>query len=182
MTTGPVDEWHKTSTRIWKGLSPEERLDAAQDVVQDSSPLVRSTVAAVAAQARNMRPQTAAKLPKDALARIIATVRDPGEMLAASLLVSLHLGSRRPLLARFLDAAGLPHENGVLADDAPPRVDDAQLERALAAIADEPRDRVLCYLNTLLLQDPDRWGGIGARPPSQIRSGAPSESSGSSSQ
>lgn len=182
MTTHAADEWHKTSTRIWKDLTAEERLAAAQEVVEDTSPLMRNTVAAVVAQARNMRPQSAARLPKDSLARIVATVRDPGEMLAASLLVALHLGGRRPLLAKFLDAAGLPHENGVLADDAPTTVAADGLDRALRAIADEPRDRVRCYLNTILLQDPERWGGIATRPPSQILSGVASELSGSSSQ
>jgi len=46
--------------------------------------------------------------------RTLAAVLDPGEALAAALLVALHLGPRREMLARFLDAAGLEHEDGMM--------------------------------------------------------------------
>ena len=49
-------------------------------------------------------------------ARAVAQILDPGEGLAASLLVALHLGERRAVLSTFLDAVGLPHEDGILTD------------------------------------------------------------------
>lgn len=175
--------WHTTSTRLWKALSPQDRADAAHGVVDDQTPLVRHTIAAVIAQARNMRPQSALKLPKEAQARILATVRDPGEMLAASLLVALHLGSRREMLCRFLDAASLPHENGILAEKAPTDVSKEAMDRAVASLAQEPRAKATCYINTLILQDPERWAGLSAYEPNQIGSADPSPaSSGSTSQ
>jgi hypothetical protein len=40
-------------------------------------------------------------------------------------------------------------------------VSDAALEKATRALAREfPREQVDVYLNTLWLQDPDRWGGL----------------------
>ena len=108
------DHWQTTSARLWRTLTPEERSTAAAELVKDQSALVRASVIAVVAEARKMRPVAARKLPRDAQARVIATVRDPGEILASSLLVALHLGPRRPMLVAFLDAVGLPHEDGLL--------------------------------------------------------------------
>lgn len=152
------DHWQTTSNRLWKTLSPEERSMAAAELVKDQSALIRASVTAVVAEARKMRPIAARKLPQDAQARIVATVRDPGEILASSLLVALHLGPRKPMLITFLDALGLAHEDGVLKEDEtaePISLED--LERACAAIASDSPSAVRTYLNTLWLQDPDRW-------------------------
>ena len=72
---------------------------------------------AAVVKARHMRPQVARALPPEEQARALASVLDVGEPVASSLLVALHLGERRPMLATFLDAAGLPHENGLLKDE-----------------------------------------------------------------
>jgi hypothetical protein len=170
--TAPVPPWPSTSAKIWRALSADERHLAAAEVVKDPSDLVRATAVAVIAQARNMRAQTARRLDRDAQARILASVRDPGEVLAASLLVALHLGHRRPLLTRFLDAAGLPHENGVLAEDAPSELSAEAFDRAIASLSDTPRREAQVYLNTLLIQDPDRWGRIAGLDSGQIGSSA----------
>ncbi len=105
-----------------------------------------------------MRPQAARSLAPAAQARVLATVLEPGETLAAALLVSLHLAHRRPLLVAFLDALGLPHADGVLREEteAPPlREDDAR--KAASALGGFPRPHVATYFNTLWLQDPERW-------------------------
>lgn len=151
------DLWQTSSNRIWKGLTPEEKNEAAAELVKDPSPVIRASVIAVVADARKMRPVAARKLPADAQARIVATIRDPGEMVASSLLVALHLGPRRPMLVKFLDAIGLPHEEGVLQDEetGPVSVDD--LRKGVAAIAEHGDSAVRVYLNTLWLQDPERW-------------------------
>lgn len=159
MTTPPPanDLWQTTSNRLWKALSPEEKLMAATELVKDPTPLIRASVTAVVADARKMRAIAARKLAPEAQARIIASVRDPGEMLASSLLVALHLGPRKPMLIGFLDALGLPHEDGVLKDEATEAVSLEDLKKACAAIASESPAAVRTYLNTLWLQDPERW-------------------------
>jgi hypothetical protein len=155
--TPPNDLWQSTSNRLWKTLSSEEKSLAAAELVKDNSPLIRASVTSVVADARKMRPIVARKLPAEVQARIVATVRDPGEILASSLLVALHLGPRRPMLVAFLDALGLPHEDGVLKDEATAPIALADLERARAALRSESPSAVRIYLNTLWLQDPDRW-------------------------
>jgi hypothetical protein len=157
-TSAPSDDlWQTTSNRLWKTLSPEEKSLAAAELVKDTSALTRASVTAVVADARKMRPIAARKLPAEVQARIIATVREPGEMLASSLLVALHLGPRKPMLVAFLDALGLPHEDGVLKDEATEPIALADLKKGCAALASESPSAVRTYLNTLWLQDPSRW-------------------------
>lgn len=150
-----------TSARLWKHLGTEERLAAASAFYAEPSPEVVGLALGVLVKARHLRPQAARALAPEAQARILATVLDPGEALAASLLVALHLAERRPLLAAFLDALGLPHESGVLKDegDATP-VAEAALRKALTALSSFPPPQIDTYLNTLWLQDPERWADL----------------------
>jgi hypothetical protein len=117
-------------------------------------------------RARRLRPQVARALPPEEKARVLSTVLDPDEALAAGLVVALHVGERRGLLVAFLDELGLPHENGLLKDDGePPAVGEAPARRAVAALAAAfPAPQVLTYLNALWLQDPERWSALERAP------------------
>lgn len=152
-----------TATRVWKHLPPPDRLAAASSFFGEVPAELAGVALGALAKARNMRPQAARRLPVDAQARILATVLEPGEPLAQGLLVALHLASRRPLLAAFLDALALPHEDGVIkeeAEGAPITAEEART--AVKALSSFPREHVLTYLNTLWLQDPVRWAALEA--------------------
>jgi hypothetical protein len=158
---GPMP-FQTTATRLWKSLSPDERLRAASAFFAEPPAELAGAAVGALVKARHLRPQAARSLPPDAQARILATVLDPGEPLAQGLLVGLHLAERRPLLGAFLDALRLPHEDGILkeeADTAPP-VDEAGARAALGALVAFPEDEVRTYLNTLWLQDPERWRAL----------------------
>ena len=149
-----------SATRLWKRLSREERLTAAIAFWREPPEAIVGAALGAIVKARRMRPQAARALSEEARANALAAVLDPDESLAASLLVALHLGSRRPLLSAFLDALGLPHDNGVLQEEeegeaSPPSAD--ATARAVAALSAFPRHEVETYLNTLWLQDPERW-------------------------
>ena len=155
---------HPTATRIWKTLPSQERAAAASAFFAEPPAELAGAALGAVVKARHLRPQAARSLAPDAQARILATVLDPGEPLAQGLLVALHLGHRRPLLGAFLDALGLPHVDGVLkeeADSAPP-VTAEQARSAVAALASHPPGHVRTYLNTLWLQDPERWEALQA--------------------
>lgn len=112
---------------------------------------------------RKLRPQVARSLPAEERAAALAAVLEPGESVAAGLLVALHLSQRRAMLRVFLDTLSLPHQDGLLAEEAdglePP--DQAALQRAAEALrAQFPTNQVATYLNTIWLQDPERWGGL----------------------
>jgi hypothetical protein len=152
-----------SSVRLWKRLTPSERLAASTHFwAQPPEALVPSALAVIV-QSRRIRPQTARSLSSDERTRALASVLDPGETVAAFLLVALHLGERRVLLGGFLDAVGLPHEDGVLTEeaDSAPIPSEATVEKAVRAMAAaHPVAQVETYLNTLWLQDPDRWGAL----------------------
>ena len=150
--------FHRTAQRLWKSLGPDERLAAATHFWQEPPAEAVGAALGVLVKARHMRPQAARSLAPEAQARILATVFEPGETVSAALLVSLHIGGRRPLLAAFLDALGLPHEDGLLQEETeaqPLREKDAQ--KAASTLAGFPRPQVATYFNTLWLQDPERW-------------------------
>jgi hypothetical protein len=150
-----------TATRVWKTLAPQDRLAAASAFFADVPPELAGVALGALVKARNLRPQAARRLPPEAQARVLATVLDPGEPLAQGLLVALHLAARRPLLEAFLDALGLPHEGGVLKEEGEGRpVSEDEARRAAEALGAYPREHVLTYLNTLWLQDPDRWSAL----------------------
>ncbi|HXK11043.1 MAG TPA: hypothetical protein VMT70_15450 [Vicinamibacteria bacterium] len=151
-----------TATRLWKHLPPEERLAAATAFFAEPAPELASAALGALVKARHLRPQAARALPADARSRILATVLDPGEPLAQGLLVSLHLAQRRPLLRAFLDALGLAHEDGILKDDAAEPVPLEKARGAVAALAAFPAGEVRTYLNTLFVQDKERWAVLEA--------------------
>jgi hypothetical protein len=156
-----------TAVRLWKRLSREERLAAATAFWDEPPEALVGTALGAIAKARHLRPQVARALGQDERVRALAPILDPGEVLASTLLVSLHIGQRRGLLAAFLDALGLPHEDGILKEDdaVSPPLGEAEARKAVAALrASFPKEQVFTYLNTLWLQDPARWAALGAAP------------------
>ena len=153
-----------SAVRLWKRLSREDRAEAAAAFWKEPPQEALGLALGAIVRSRKLRPQVARSLSDEERSRALASVLDPGEPLAASMLVALHLGSRRPLLAAFLDALGLPHEDGILterADQAPPPAADA-VGRATAALSAFPKSQIEVYYNTLWLQDPERWAALEA--------------------
>jgi hypothetical protein len=152
-----------TATRLWKRLSRDERLAAAAAFWRETPPeLTGGAIGAIAA-ARHLRPQVARSLPQEQRAQALASILEPGESVAASLLVALHLSERRPLLAAFLDALGLPHEEGALKEEADnlPAPSAEAVRAAVQSLRERfPEPHVALYLNALWLQDPERWAAL----------------------
>jgi hypothetical protein len=154
--------FEQTAARLWKRLTREERSAAASHFFAQPSQEAFASALSVLVKARHLRPQVARSMPPEEQARALSSVLDVGETLAASLLVALHLGERRALLGVFLDAAGLPHEEGLLKEEADSVAftEDAARAGVRALAAAFPREQIEVYLNTLWLQDPDRWGPL----------------------
>jgi hypothetical protein len=76
--------------------------------------------------------------------------------------MALHLGCRQELLVSLLDALGIPNEDGLIASDhelGPIEVD--ALASAVGMLGDRfDGAEVELYLATLLVLDPDVWGGL----------------------
>jgi hypothetical protein len=68
------------------------------------------------------------------------------------------------MMGAFLDAQGIAHENGLIQEDAV-KPDTARIGPAAAQLAQQfPPDDVRIYLNPLLSQDPETWGGLAGLP------------------
>jgi hypothetical protein len=154
-----------SAIRIWKKLAREERLSAARRFFEEPPAEALASALGAIVKARHVRPQVARGMPREEQARALAGIADPGEGVAASLLVALHLGERRALLRAFLDAAGIAHEDGLIKDDETAALGEEKGRAAVQAIARTfPRAEVDVYLNVLWQQDPERWAVLASYP------------------
>ena len=150
-------------------MTGEQRLRAARALWNDADARAEQIQAAgVIAQQLKFRPKTVAVLDKDKRARYLTNVVNVPDELAAKLLIGYHLAEQRPMMSTFLDAIGVAHEAGLINDDAA-SPDPTRMASAAAAIAaGYPAEDVAVYLNTLLWQDPDRWGVLADLPESRL--------------
>ena len=114
------------------------------------------------------RPKSVIALPVAKKARHLLTVGAMSELVAARLLVAYHLASQRPMMAAFLDALGIAHEDGLISDEKMEAPTPERLEQAAKVLASAyPADDVALYLSTLMWQDPETWGGLDKVPESR---------------
>ena len=155
-----------TVRKLWKALTPEERtLAITASLADDQDGWVKASTRAVVAKALKFRPQTVAQLPRQKLIADAARLPIDDVQLLGGYLVDLHLGHRRPMMRDFLDALGIKNDEGRIDSEATevPVQDEAAVARAADAIAGaHPRDEVVFYFLTLLLQDETTWGGVKA--------------------
>jgi hypothetical protein len=104
-------------------------------------------------------------MPVEKKARYLVALPVVSEAVAARLIVAYHLAHQRPMMGRFLDALGIGHDDGLIADE---KVEPVSKERLAAAAstlaASSPREDVSLYLSTLLWQDPETWAGLSEVP------------------
>ena len=153
-------------SQLWKRMSPERRIQAAEAFWRDENANVEQGEAiATIAQRIKFRPKSVPSLSVEKKARYLVSLAVVSELVAARLLVAYHLEQQRPMMASFLDALGIGHEDGLIAGDdiAPP--DPAALRNAAATLAGAyPPEEVALYLSTLVWQDPDTWGPLAELP------------------
>jgi hypothetical protein len=159
-----TDPSSTTIRRLWKALTPEERtLGITAALADDENGWVKTTTRGAVASALRFRPQTIGTWPRAKLVSEAARLPLDDVQLLSAYLIDLHLGHRRAMMASFLDALGIPNENGRIdseATEVPPQ--DAAKVRAAADVvaAKYPADEVVTYFLTLLLQDAGTWGGL----------------------
>ncbi len=147
---------------MWKQLSAERRLQAAEAFWSDRNASVEHAEAIVAiAQRIKFRPKSVISLPVEKKARHLLAVGAVSELVAARLLVAYHLAHQRPMMGAFLDALGIAHEEGLINEE---NVDAPSPERLAEAVktlgAAYPAGDVELYLSTLMWQDPETWGEL----------------------
>jgi hypothetical protein len=154
----------QTLAKIWMSLPTSVRSLAAKSFFEHDPNDAASRLQAEVAIARTLKARDVfvRRMPEEKKIAYLATAVRPDEVLASSLLLALHLAHRRPMLAAFLDALGIPHDNGLIAEDADYSPPDASRLGAAAKTLYEafPEEEVTLYLQVLLAMDDEMWGGL----------------------
>lgn len=149
--------------KLWKRISQERRLEAAAAFWSDKDESVEQQAEALLAMASHFRfrTKTVRTLPVEKKVRYLSSLPGLSDAVAGRVLVAYHLAHQRPMLGAFLDALGIEHENGVLKGEDLKAPDAARLKAAVDTLrAAYPKDDVDLYFQTLLVQDPETWGGL----------------------
>lgn len=149
-------------TRIWKRLSADRRLTAAEVfwVDEQSTDQQIEAVAAIASHMK-FRTKSVIALPLERKAKYLATLPGISDSIVARALVSYHLEHQRPMMAAFLDALGISHENGLINEEDVPAPEADKVRAAAGDLAGKyPADDVSLYFSTLVSQDPDTWKAL----------------------
>jgi hypothetical protein len=152
-------------SRLWKRMNRTQRLAAARAFWNDEEATDDQVQAAMLiAQQKKFRVKTVFGLDLDRKTTHLASLASLPEQTAARVLIAYHLADHRPMMAAFLDAVGLEHDNGLIrAEEVKP--DASKVAPAATKLAQEfqPED-VGIYLSTLLCQDPEVWGALRGLP------------------
>jgi hypothetical protein len=152
--------------KIWKTMTPETRQSAAEAFwLDEEAPdvdLQKAEAVLAIAKRMNFRAKSVQALSVDGRARALARLPDVSDAVATRALIAFHFAQRRGLMAAFLDALGVEHDNGMITnEDGIPAPDLAALEKAIAAVrAGFPEADVTLYLRTLAALDEDTWKGL----------------------
>ena len=159
-------------SQLWKRLSAERKQQAVEAFWSDDNAAAEQAEAVtLIANRLKFRTKSVLALPTEKKVRHLVAMPAIPELVAARLLVAYHLAHQRPMMAGFLDALGIRHENGLIEEEEMPAPSPERLQEAAKTIAGSfPPDDVALYLSTLVWQDPDTWGGLAEAP--QVRAAA----------
>ena len=153
-------------SKIWKRLSPEHRTAAAELFWGDEqSPEQQVEACATIATQMKFRAKSVLSLPVEKKTRYLVTLPSVSDAVAARALVNYHLGRQRPMMAEFLDALGVAHEEGLIKDETVVKPESEKLRQAAEQlVAKYPEGDVGLYFSTLVSQDPEIWGELAELP------------------
>ena len=143
-------------------LSDDEQRQAAAAVWKNADAPSRQPLEVALAKQLKFRTKVVRHLAAEKVAgRLARLIKDLPEPVAFQYLFHLHMEDRRELMGEFLDAVGLPHEDGVLdlPDDAG-APDGGVIAEAAKALLDKHGRPALIYLATLWVADKEFWSGL----------------------
>jgi hypothetical protein len=149
-------------SQLWKKLPLERKMEAADAFWLDDNASAEQAEAMITiAQRIKFRLKSVQTMAREKKSRHLTSLAGVSEIVAARLLIAYHLRHQRPMMGSFLDALGIPHENGLISDgdlEAPTKERLADAARTLST--SYPADDVALYLATLIWQDPETWGPL----------------------
>jgi hypothetical protein len=150
-----------TSHELLGFMSPPLALDILTYAYETDKPLYRATLGAVA-DARKLRPVFLERQPRPQRhATMLTTLARPAlDLVASNLLRVWLLKKHRQMLADFLDALGIPHQDGVV-DELPSAMEEAKVRAAVAVLlAKHPPEVVAVYLHAFSEMNTVGWPSL----------------------
>ena len=152
-----------TSHEIFGFMSPALAQEILGFIFESDKPAYKATLAAVA-QAKHVRPVFLERQPRDARnAAVIAALAKPQLDGAAGALLRAWLVKKQiAMLVDFLNALGIPHEDGAV-EDLPATMDDGKLKAGVEGLlAKYPHEAVAVYLNAFNSMNDAGWTNLKA--------------------
>ena len=151
-------------------MTADVRRQAAEAFWRDQSAANEQAEAiATIAKRLKFRAKSVVVLPLTRKTQYLADLPAVPETVAARLLVSHHIAHKRTMMAAFLDALGVPHEDGMIAGEPAIPQETDKIHAAVKAIAASfPAEDVALYLSTLTWQDPETWALLAEFPETQL--------------
>ena len=151
-------------SRLWKAMTAEQR-SAAADAFwkEDQADIQMQHMEAIVAIARrmNFRPKSVQALALERKSKMLAQMADVSDSIATRALISYHFQTKRDLMGAFLDAVGITHEQGMIAEESVPPPPAEKLAAAIKLVRSSfPPADVDLYLRTISSLDGDTWAGM----------------------
>jgi len=151
-------------SRLWKTMTADQR-SAAADAFwnEDQADIQMQHMEAIVSIARrmNFRPKSVQALPLERKAKMLAQMGEVSDSIATRALISYHFTTKRDLMGAFLDAVGIPHDKGTIAEESGPPPPADKLAAAIKQVrANFPAADVDLYLRTLSALDGETWAGM----------------------
>lgn len=144
----------------YRTLPPEKRVELVKHIIASGKEGRTLFIARLAAR-NGFRPQTLQSWPADKIAREVVRTRAESADDELTLLHALYVEVDPSIQATFLDAAGVKHEAGVMAEELePPFADTEAVKRGVNAVREKHGEDGERYLKTLARYSPDGWPGI----------------------
>ena len=153
---------HYRPSKLFRRMPMERRVEAA-DLFWNDEHSADQQMEAVASIATHMkfRPRSVLALTPERRAKYLAQLPNVSDAIAARALVNYHLERQRPMMAAFLDAIGVAHENGLISEENIAKPKPETVKAAAQELASKfPADDVSLYLATLVSQDPETWDAL----------------------
>jgi hypothetical protein len=149
--------------RIWELMGDERRLAAAKAFWDNAEQKgAHRQVEQLLAQRLHARPVFIKRLPNEKKAVYVARDMATAPYLWEAAMISYHFAAHRAMLVDFLNALGIPNDNGHYESGEsvqPPSAEAA--EQAVKTLLEKyDRTDVLVYLGVVVLQDPVFWANL----------------------
>jgi hypothetical protein len=147
-------------------MSPDSRRQAAEAFWRsENDASEQAEVINLIAQRLKFRTKSVVVLPVAKKTQYLLSLLSLPEMVAARLLIAYHITHQRALMGAFLDALGVAHNDGMIAEETEVSPDAARIRAAAQTIASSfPPEDVALYLSTLYWQNPETWAALADLP------------------